>query len=58
MSDTRATEDQPDLITPPDGVSGGASAAKPAEPEEQTEASTGEFDAAWAVLEALTDPNL
>lgn len=56
MSEVKPVEDS-HLVVPPDGKSGGASAAKPAKPEEQTEASTGEFDAAWAVLEALTDPN-
>lgn len=58
MSDTRTTEDQPDLVTPPDGASGGASAAKPAASGRLEEAAEGEFDATWAVLEALTDPNL
>ena len=57
VSEAKPVEDS-HLVVPPDGKSGGASPAKPAEPEEQTKASTGEFDATWAVLEALTDPNL
>ena len=58
MSDTRATEEHSELVTPPDGASGGASAAKPAASGRLEEPAEGEFDATWAVLEALNDPNL
>ncbi len=58
MSSPSLTEEPPVLITPPDGTSGGASAAKPAASGRLEEPAEGEFDATWAVLEALTDPNL
>ncbi len=45
-----------ELVTPPDGTSGAATPAKPASTGELEEPSEGEFDAAWAVLETLTDP--
>ena len=57
MSDEQPSEESSALLTPPDGSSSGATAAKPAVSGELQEPSEGEFDAAWAVLEALTDPN-
>lgn len=57
MSGERQEEQSSELVTPPDGTSGAATPAKAASAGELEEPSEGEFDAAWVVLETLTDPN-
>ncbi len=58
MSSEPLEEQHSELVTPPDGASGAATPAKPASTAELEEPLEGEFDAAWAVLETLTDPNI